>query len=52
MKIRPMNIDDYAEAFQLWCHTKGMGTRRLDDSQSGIAKFLKRNPGDKLCCRK
>ena len=25
-------------------NTKGMGMRNLDDSRSGIAKFLERNP--------
>lgn len=45
MSIRPMNISDYNEVFELWNCTKGMGLRSLDDSREGIEKFLARNPG-------
>lgn len=39
-----MQIDDYQDVYDLWTRTPGMGMRSLDDSQVGIAKFLKRNP--------
>ncbi len=42
--IRQMVLEDYEAVYQLWTNTKGMGMRSLDDSQEGIAKFLKRNP--------
>ena len=45
MEIRIMKIDDYEEVYKLWTETAGMGMRSLDDSQEGIEKFLKRNPG-------
>lgn len=35
---------DYDAVFQLWIGTEGVGLRKLDDSPSGIAKFLDRNP--------
>ncbi|MCQ2011394.1 MAG: GNAT family N-acetyltransferase [Sporolactobacillus sp.] len=44
MKIRLMEIEDYAEVHRLWTNTNGMGMRSLDDSVKGIEKFLKRNP--------
>jgi ribosomal protein S18 acetylase RimI-like enzyme len=39
-----MNINDYEAVFRLWSSIEGMGMRSLDDSQSGIERFLKRNP--------
>lgn len=42
--IRRMIITDYEKVFDLWKSTDGMGLRTLDDSQQGIAAFLKRNP--------
>ena len=42
--IRKMQITDYEEAFALWNNAKGMGLRSLDDSESGISRFLNRNP--------
>lgn len=44
MQITVMNIEDYQAVYGLWRRTPGMGMRSLDDSQEGIAKFLKRNP--------
>lgn len=42
--IRVMTINDYESLFTLWKNTPNMGLRSLDDSQKGIACFLKRNP--------
>lgn len=44
MQLRTMRIEDYKKVYKLWTNTAGMGIRSLDDSQTGIAKFLKRNP--------
>lgn len=46
--IRRMIITDYEKVFDLWKSTDGMGLRTLDDSQQGIATFLKRNPTTKF----
>lgn len=42
--IRPMRLGDYHALFELWSQTPGIGLRTLDDSQEGIARFLRRNP--------
>lgn len=39
-----MTLDDYTAVYKLWCSCKGMGLNNLDDSQDGIACFLRRNP--------
>ena len=39
-----MTIADYQDAYRLWQATPGMGLRILDDSQTGIARYLDRNP--------
>lgn len=44
MTIRLMTLADYEAVYALWSETAGMGMRSLDDSKSGIARFLKRNP--------
>lgn len=44
MNIRIMNIDDYKAVYNLWMSCAGMGLNNLDDSEEGIAKYLKRNP--------
>ncbi len=41
---RLMQIEDYEAVYRLWSGIQGMGMRSLDDSQSGISRFLKRNP--------
>lgn len=43
MDIRKMHLDDYTAVYKLWCSCKGMGLNNLDDSQDGIARFLRRN---------
>lgn len=44
MTIRNMIIDDYAAVYRLWQNTPGMGLNTTDDSEEGIAAYLKRNP--------
>ena len=44
IKIRVMTIADYEEVYQLWLNTPGMGLNSIDDSRTGIDKYLKRNP--------
>jgi ribosomal protein S18 acetylase RimI-like enzyme len=44
MRIRMMTISDYEKVYELWANTAGMGIRSLDDSEEGIARFLRRNP--------
>ena len=45
MIIREMKIEDYDKVFALWKTIKGFGIRSVDDSQEGIERFLKWNPG-------
>ena len=42
--IRKMTIHDYPVVYELWLSCKGMGLNDVDDSESGIARFLERNP--------
>lgn len=42
--IRIMKAEDHAEVYTLWSKTPGMGLNSLDDSEEGLARFLKRNP--------
>ena len=42
--IRLMTINDYPAVYDLWISCKGMGLNDADDSESGISRFLKRNP--------
>ena len=44
MQIRLMTINDYKDVYKLWLSCNGIGLNNLDDSKSGIEKFLKRNP--------
>lgn len=39
-----MTIEDYEQVHALWMRIKGFAIRSIDDSQDGIAKFLRRNP--------
>lgn len=48
MQIRKMTINDYERVYQLWTNTPGMGMRSVDDSKEGIAKYLNRNPENKI----
>ena len=42
--IREMKIEDYDGVYTLWKKIKGFGIRSIDDSKSGVERFLKRNP--------
>ena len=44
VEIRQMKIQDYQEVHNLWEHIHGFAIRSIDDSERGIAKFIKRNP--------
>ena len=44
MEIRKCTLDDYEAIYALWLSTPGMGLNDIDDSRSGIEKYLKRNP--------
>ena len=56
MEYRVMKASDYKDVYKLWINTPGMGLNTTDDSEEGVAKYLKRNPttsfvafdGDKL----
>jgi ribosomal protein S18 acetylase RimI-like enzyme len=39
-----MTIGDYEQVYNLWLNTPNMGLNNLDDSRTGIAKYLTRNP--------
>ena len=44
LNIRIMELEDYEDVYSLWLNTPNMGMNSLDDSKSGIAKYLLRNP--------
>ncbi len=44
MELRKMTIQDYEKVYDIWINTQGVGLNNLDDSQEGIARYLKRNP--------
>ena len=44
MNIRTMTIEDYEQVHTLWLSIRGFGIRSIDDSEEGVARFLKRNP--------
>ena len=44
MIIRLMEPNDYDSVHALWESTPGMGLNSIDDTRSGIEKFLVRNP--------
>lgn len=44
MKIRTMTVEDYEQVHTLWLSISGFGIRSIDDSEEGVARFLKRNP--------
>jgi ribosomal protein S18 acetylase RimI-like enzyme len=51
MRIEVMRTDDYPEVYRLWAETPGMGLNSIDDSRTGIEKFLQRNPTSCLVAR-
>ena len=44
MRIRKMLLNDYNNVYNLWLNTPGMGLNDIDDSETGIKKYLLRNP--------
>ena len=42
--LRIMQIEDYENVYKLWMTIDGFGIRTIDDSEAGVARFLKRNP--------
>lgn len=44
IKVRLMEIGDYAEIYSLWMKSENMGFNNVDDSERGIAGYLARNP--------
>ena len=43
MHIRKMTIDDYEQVYDIWLKS-GNGLNDIDDSKTGIEKYLRRNP--------
>lgn len=44
MTVRTMTIEDYDGVYDLWMTIKGFAIRSIDDSRTGVERFLKRNP--------
>lgn len=44
IKIRLLRLSDFESIWMLWHLVPGVGLREWDDSEVGIATFLKRNP--------
>ncbi len=44
MNIRVMKPSDYKAIYEFWLSCSGMGLNSIDDSPSGIERFLLRNP--------
>lgn len=44
-KIRTMEETDYEKVYDLWTTIHGFAMRSLDDSNEGVTRVLKRNPG-------
>ena len=44
IKIRLLQLSDFEQISMLWHSVPGVGLRQWDDSEAGIATFLKRNP--------
>ena len=42
-EIRTMTIEDYEEVYNLWTSIHGFAMRSLDDSKTGVQRFLNRN---------
>ncbi len=42
--VRTMTIEDYEGVYELWMSIKGFAMRSIDDSKTGVERFLKRNP--------
>ncbi|MBP1586569.1 MAG: GNAT family N-acetyltransferase [Lachnospiraceae bacterium] len=46
--IRAMEESDYPGLKALWMTIHGFGIRSIDDSEEGVVKFLRRNPGQSV----
>lgn len=44
MEVRAMLDEDYDACLGIWLACSGMGLNNIDDSRSGIARFIQRNP--------
>ena len=44
MQFRKMFLSDYHSVYNIWRNTPGMGLNDRDDSETGIEKYLLRNP--------
>ena len=42
--LRVMQLEDYENVYKLWMTIDGFGIRSIDDSEAGVARFLRRNP--------
>lgn len=42
--VRTMTIEDYEGVYALWMGIKGFAMRSIDDSRTGVERFLRRNP--------
>ncbi len=42
--LRNFTMKDYEEVVSLWRSSPGIGLRSIDDSEEGIARFVRRNP--------
>ncbi len=49
--ISVMTAEDYEGVAGLWHTIKGFAIRSIDDSEAGVAKFLKRNPTTSVVAR-
>lgn len=50
LNIRNMTPQDYDGLLALWKQCTGMGLNNLDDTFSGISRFLERNPATCFVC--
>lgn len=50
--IRTMVIEDYPQVKALWMSISGFGIRTIDDSQEGVASFIRRNPTTSIVAEK
>ena len=44
IKVRTMTCADYPQVSALWSKIQGFAIRSIDDSEEGVARFLRRNP--------
>jgi len=44
IEIRLLTAGDYADVYELWRSTPGMGLNTADDSEAGFRRYLMRNP--------